>query len=196
MFKWGEWDLFIIYSNKHENPDHWSAITCVMLISCCRSLRLWTIIKEMFKFLITVRIDLQMCTHSTMRHLERIFNLPSRRGGFAVLKYSSEYSGKTARLIQLMPHCSLWIVPGSPGYLCWSIIIGCVTVSECDGPNRGSQGYSTPRCTIRRPLALHMGWKGERCFNFLNQPTLSTLLSCGGPVMPLLASMTAEGKSL
>lgn len=164
-----------------------------MLISCCRRLLFWTIIKEMFKFLITVRIDLQVCTHSTMRHLERIFNLPSRRGGFAVLKYSSEYSGKTARLIQLMPHCSLWIAPGSPGYLCWSIITGCVTVSECDGP---FTGLLPPPCTIPRPLALQMGWKGERCFNFLNQVALSGLLSCGGPVMPLLASMTAEGKSL
>lgn len=131
----------------------------------------------MFQFLITVCIDLQVGTHTTMRHLERILHLLSRRGGFAVLKYSSEYTGKTARLIQLMPHCSLWIVPGSPGYLWWSVIIGCVVVSECDGPNRGSQGSSTPRCTIRKPLALHIGWKGRAVSTFIiSSPSVESYL--------------------
>lgn len=99
--------------------------------------------KQMFKFLIADCIDLQMCTHATMRHFERIFNLPSRHGGFAVLKYSSDYTGETARLIQLMPHCSLWIVPGSPGYLWWSIIIGCVTISEDNIPLHNSKTFGT-----------------------------------------------------
>lgn len=73
--------------------------------------------------------DLQMCTHAAMQYFERAFSLPSR--GFVVLKYSSEYTGKTARLIQMMPHCSLWIVAGSPGYRCWSIIIILIIIIIC-----------------------------------------------------------------
>lgn len=127
--------------------------------------------------------DLQMSTHATMRRFERAFNLPSR--GFVVLKYSFEYTGKTARLIQMMPHCSLWIVAGSPGYLCWSIIIICVTVSECDGPNCGSLGYSPSRCTVwifQTFGPLYRMKRGSAVSTFyINSPTVDSYL-VGSPL--------------
>lgn len=122
----------------------------------------------------------------TMRHWERIFNALGRRRRFLrkLNIHLRKHGDDSVILIQLMPHCSLWVVPGSQAISAEALLsvlllfFRRVSVSGYDGSNCGSQGYPplATRCmNIRDPSAPHIK-KGSalQTFNTKTPPTTTT----------------------
>lgn len=123
------------------------------LLACGLSNQCWyffTVMKQMFKYdtFIMHHADPRMCyIDDAPFEAQSLICTIGTEGFWELNIHLRKHGDDYVILIQLMPHCSLWDVAGSQGYLCWSIIICCVSVSGCDGSNSSSQGYS--------PLATH-----------------------------------------
>ena len=152
-----------------HHPGLWGG-SCLVLLMCVKPALLFIFFIYFFYACETdvytwhARIAPRCPADVLLQAMRHSFNLHNAHlKGSWWMKYSSvlrKHGDDCVILIRLMPHCSLWVVPGSQGYLSGAperyYCAVCVTPSGCDGSNPRfrrlfSSGYTLYRHS--RPLS-------------------------------------------